>query len=308
MHSSNSFVSRLAWLTLGWNLVVILWGAVVRATDSGAGCGSHWPLCDGQVVPPSPGTATLIELTHRLTSGLALVLVVLLVVVVYRAFPASHRARRAAVASLVLILLEAAIGAGLVLFELVTDDSSALRAVYMAAHLVNTLLLLAALTLTARWVSSSGEGTGGSLRHRLREGLVAACLAALLAAGATGAVSALGDTLFPAESLRAGLEQDLSGASHFLVRLRVFHPLIAVGAALLLLTLCRRELESSSRSPASTRLAQLLMAAVLLQTGGGVLNIALLAPVWMQIVHLLMANGVWILFVLLANSRPAPGT
>jgi len=256
-------------------------------------------------VPPSPGAATLIELTHRLTSGLALVLVLVLVVAIFRSFPKGHRARRAAMTSLVLILIEAAIGAGLVLFELVADNSSALRAIYMAAHLVNTLFLVAALTLTARWVSSEDPGGAeGAWTHRVREGLALACLLTLLAAGATGAISALGDTLFPVDSLQEGLEQDLSAGAHFLIRLRVFHPLIAVGAALCLLILCRRELESSRRSASSTRFAQLLMAAVLLQTAGGVLNIALLAPIWMQLVHLMMANAVWILFVLLVDVQP----
>src|SRR6187431_2331429 len=114
---------RFAWLTLGITVVVIVWGAVVRATSSGAGCGSHWPLCNGQVMPRAPTTATLIELTHRVTSGLALVMVVVLVVWCRRLLPPGHPARRAAFASLVLVLVEAAVGAGLVLFELVGSDA-----------------------------------------------------------------------------------------------------------------------------------------------------------------------------------------
>src|SRR5262245_62215656 len=81
---------RFAWLTLGITIVVIVWGAVVRATGSGAGCGSHWPLCNGVVVPRSPSMATLIELGHRLTSGLALLLVLGLVIGAWRQIGRAH--------------------------------------------------------------------------------------------------------------------------------------------------------------------------------------------------------------------------
>src|SRR6185436_16260081 len=141
--------------TLGCNLVVILWGAVVRATGSGAGCGSHWPLCNGVVVPQAPSTATLIELTHRITSGLALVMVVVLAVACWRALPRGHAGRRAAMAALVLIVVEALIGAGLVLFELVGSDASAARAAYMGLHLAVTFFLLGSLALTAWWADEA---------------------------------------------------------------------------------------------------------------------------------------------------------
>src|SRR5829696_8162535 len=108
-----------AWAVLAYNLLVILWGAYVRATGSGAGCGSHWPLCNGEVVPRAAAAQTLIEFTHRATSGLALLAVVALVAWVFQAFPRRHPARKGAASSLVLILTEAAVGAGLVLFELV---------------------------------------------------------------------------------------------------------------------------------------------------------------------------------------------
>ena len=192
------------------------------------------------------------------------------------------------------------------IFGLVEDHDSMARAVYMSAHLVNTLFLVAALTLTAAW---SGERERRRWRRSGRSGVMVGSLVGLLASGISGAISALGDTLFPGGDLATALQQDFSAGSHILLRLRVFHPLIAVAAGLTLFVLARRELESPSRSPHTTRLAQGLMLAVLVQMAGGVLNIALLAPVWMQIVHLALANLVWILFVLLADallSRGAP--
>src|ERR1700732_3618630 len=92
-------VTRFAWAVVWYNVLVILWGALVRATGSGAGCGNHWPLCSGEVVPQTPALATLIEFTHRATSGIDVVLVAVLVVWAFRAFPRRHPARRGATLS-----------------------------------------------------------------------------------------------------------------------------------------------------------------------------------------------------------------
>src|SRR5215210_628478 len=145
--------ARYSWTTLAFTLAVILWGATVRATGSGAGCGSHWPLCNGEVVPRSPRIETVIELTHRVTSGIALLLVIGLVVLAFRWRPRGHAARKAAGWTLFFMLTEAAVGAGLVLFELVADNQSIARALFMATHLINTFFLLGAMTLTAHFAS-----------------------------------------------------------------------------------------------------------------------------------------------------------
>src|SRR5215210_7122332 len=146
-------LARFAWGVLAYNIAVILWGAFVRASGSGAGCGSHWPLCNGEVLPREPRIETIIELTHRVTSGIALLLVVGLVVMAYRHRPKGHPAHRAAVLTLIFMLTEAAVGAGLVLFELVADNQSMARAMFMATHLINTFFLLGAMTLTAHFAS-----------------------------------------------------------------------------------------------------------------------------------------------------------
>lgn len=286
---------RLAWLVLGWNIAVILWGAFVRATGSGAGCGAHWPLCNGEVLPRAPALATLIELTHRATSGVALVAVFYLAYRVLRARPAGHPARRAAVASVVFILSEAAVGAGLVLFRLVADNESVARALFMAVHLMNTFVLLACLTLTAHWCSSDA-------RPRLRPGTawpLAAAAILLLLVGTSGAIAALGDTLYPARSLAEGLAQDASPTAHVLVRLRLAHPLLALVGALAVFAVAASVLRARPE-PGVRRLAASLAALTALQLAVGLANVALLAPVWMQLVHLLFADAVWIVLVLLA--------
>ena len=288
--------ARFSWLVLAYSLAVVLWGAFVRASGSGAGCGSHWPLCNGEVVPRAASVETLIELSHRLTSGLALLLVVGLVIGAFRARPPRHPARRAALWSLAFMLTEAAVGAGLVLFELVAENESMARALFMAVHLVNTFFLIAALTLAARAAS-------GGAPFRIRgQGAVGWWLAAAvvlsLSAGVSGAIAALGDTLFPATSLAEALRQDLSPTAHLLLRLRLLHPALAVATSLVMIALALK-LPRRRPGPRVASPARLVLGLVVVQLAAGALNVLLLAPIWLQLVHLLLADLLWIAFVLL---------
>ena len=294
---------RYAGAVLAFNLAVILWGGFVRATGSGAGCDRHWPLCNAEIVPPSPTAYTLIEFTHRISSGLALLLVVGLVWA-SRALPRRHRARRAAAWSLGFVLGEALVGAGLGLFELVGDNDSMLRASYLAVHLLNTFLLLGALALTTHWATQSDpwqRPSAGAAPWLLGAGLLG-----VLVVGMTGAVAALGDTLFPAGSLTEGLRADTAPAAHLLVRLRVLHPLFAVLTGLylsLMMWLVGRERPAALES----RWARLLPTLVLIQLGAGLTNLLLLAPITLQLVHLFLADLLWIALVLFgATALAAP--
>jgi cytochrome c oxidase assembly protein subunit 15 len=288
-------LARAAWATLAVTVAVAVWGAFVRATGSGAGCGSHWPLCDGAVVPVVGSAATAIEFTHRITSGLALLAVVGLWAALRRMAPAGALARRAALVSLVFMLIEAGIGAGLVLLELVGENTSVARAVVMGAHLINTFALVAALTITA-WA------LGGRGRLRLAggppAGVLWGCAVALLLTGVSGAIAALGDTLFPADSLFEAWHQELSVTSNVLIRLRLLHPVIAVLAAAAVALVAR-----AGTATDDSRLARALLGLLGVQLAAGAINVLLLAPIWLQLVHLLLANAVWIVFVLLAASR-----
>lgn len=290
------------WATLAFTLVVIVWGAFVRATGSGAGCGSHWPLCNGVVVPRSATVETVIELTHRATSGILLLMVLGMLVWAFRAFPKGHIVRFGAVLSTVLILIEALLGAGLVLFELVAENDTAFRAIAMALHLVNTFLLVGAITLTGWWASG-----GAPLRLR-GQGAVGVVLGVgilgFFLLGVSGAVTALGDTLFPALSTS---EAARLGITHWLLPLRIFHPLIAIGVGLYLVAAAGAV--SLLRPSVSTRrLARILTVLFVVQVGVGFLNIYLRAPVWMQLVHLLLADFVWIALVLFSAAALAlPG-
>jgi heme A synthase len=296
--------AKFVWFVLAVNLLVILWGAVVRATGSGAGCGDHWPLCNGHVVPPSAQVETFVELFHRATSGIALILVLIMLIAAFRTFPRGHLARRGAVLTALFILIESLVGAFIVLMRLTGNDTSVGRAVVIALHQANTLLLLGAITLAGWW----GMG-GGALRVRGQgalAGVIIAGLAGLVVLGATGAITALGDTLFPAASLAEGWQQKFEPGAHFLVQLRVVHPLIAVVMAIFVTGVAQFVARRAGNAFA-TRAARILIVLFFAQLVLGGINVLLLAPVWMQLVHLLMADAVWITFVLLsANALSAP--
>jgi heme A synthase len=300
-----SRLARFAWLVLAYNVGVILWGAYVRATGSGAGCGSHWPLCNGDVIPRAPSIATLIEYSHRLTSGLALISVIALAVWTWRARRRGHPGRTGAALSVAFMLTEAAVGAGLVLFALVADNASMARALFMAVHLLNTFLLLAALSLTAWWLSG-GERLSVRGRGRTAAAVIIGCVAILLVS-TSGAVAALGDTLFPQGSLADALRADLSPTSHVLIRLRMLHPAIAAGVAIALWYGAPR----LARGVTGVFLGRAVRGLVALQVAAGAANVLLLAPVWLQLGHLLIADALWIAFVLLGASAlgtPRPAT
>ena len=277
-------IARYAWFTLVFNVGVILLGALVRATGSGAGCGKSWPTCQGEVIPELSG-ATAIEFTHRAASGAALVLVAILVVWVWRRLPSGEPARTGAALSLTAIVGEALIGAMIVLAEWVAGDASMARVVAVPLHLVNTLFLLAALSLTAFWLSGGRRISTRS--HPAVWRLVVLGGLAIVLLAATGAVTALADTLFP----KTGPGGEM-GEAHFLTDLRIVHPVLAVVAASIGWWASGR-LETPRAN--AGRALPLLVGLMLMS---GALNVALGVPLWMQLLHLLLADALWIAYVL----------
>ena len=291
--------ARFAWAVLAYSVAVILFGAVVRITGSGAGCGQHWPTCQGEVLHLPKTAATAIELTHRITSGLSVVLVGGLAWGAFHRFPKSHPARRSALLSVVFVLTESLVGAALVLLELVGKNTSVARAVVMAGHLVNTSFLCAALALTAwtashplprRWLPSCG------LDWSLVGGLVATICVSI-----TGAVTALGDTLYPvdtARALRERLATDHGVGASFFERGRAIHPLVAFLVAIFLVILAQRTRSIRPR-PNVERAASVATVLVFVQVGAGVTNIWLSAPAYTQVLHLAVATALWLSLVVL---------
>ena len=288
---------RFAWGVLCYFIAVILWGTLVRATGSGAGCGGHWPLCNGTVLQHSPSVETIIEYAHRLTSGLTFFAVVGLLAWTFAGTVRGHLARAAAIASVAFTLIEALLGALLVKLGYTAQSSSPMRPAFLALHLANTLLLVAALTLTAHLLGR----TRGYLRSTVRFTTpfsAVATVVVVMAVGVTGSLAALGDTLFPASSLGMALALDFSSASSWLVRWRWTHPGIAFASSFLLIWFlvraARRRTAWDNRGLSA--LILLLLAAVYTL---GLMDVILLAPLWVQVAHLLAADSLWAALVVL---------
>ena len=289
---------RFAWAVLAYFIAVILWGALVRATGAGAGCGNHWPLCNGTVLQHSPTANTMIEFTHRVTSGISFFSAVGLLIWTFAATVRGHLARTAAWAVVIFTLIEAILGALLVKLGLTAQSQSPLRPWYLALHLTNTLLLLAGLTMTAHMLSRKQGYLRSTVRWVAPFGATTA-IVVLLIVGVTGSLAALGDTLFPATSLSSALAQDFSSTSGWLVRWRWTHPTIAFLASIFLIWIVVRATKGSAHWD-NRKLSALVLILLAAQYVLGVLDVLLLAPVWLQIAHLLGADLLWAALVVLS--------
>lgn len=292
----NPALARFAWCVLGYFILVVLWGALVRVTNSGGGCGAHWPLCNGYVNPlHHPRLATIIEFAHRQSTTVATCLMLILAVWTFRARGKGDRARKAALWSVFFLVTEALLGAALVLRGWVEQNASTGRVIAQAIHFTNTLLLMAALTLTAAFSTGRRE-TAQSLGASKLAAWVAVVATILM--GATGALAALSDTLFPSPSVVAGLAEDFASHAPVLVRMRWLHPAAAVIGACCVMWLV---LQRARGREGWDRLSLVVTSLLVLQFVLGVTDVLLLAPAWMQLLHLLGADLYWVALVVLAG-------
>ncbi len=286
----------LAWSVLVFNVMVILGGAIVRATGSGDGCGASWPTCTDRIFPSSPAAETVIEFSHRITSVFAILGVLALYVLARRLYPSGHWVRKAAGVSLILMVVESLLGASLVIFEWVDQDASIGRMIVVPLHLINTFLLLGALTLTAWWSSGNPVPSGSAYGRPRRQLAIGA--GGLLLVGAMGALNALSDTLYPVESFFSGVQQELSADAPWLVQLRILHPIVAVAVGFGVAYLTMRL--SASATDTTKRVSTIIIGLVVLQFFAGLVNVMLATPLETQIVHLAFADAMWIAYVIFA--------
>ena len=296
--SKNSRFVKFAWFVLAYNVVVILWGVFLRASKSGDGCGQHWLTCHGEVIPSAPELKTLIEFSHRMTTGPAFLFVVILLVWSFRKFEKGHPVRKAATVSFVFIVTEVLIGAVLVLTGNTADALTAERPFLAIGHLINSFLLIGFLALTA-WFA--GEGKPFRLGSDLKAiTFLALATVGILLVGSSGSVAALSSMLFPSTSLAEGISQDFSPASHMLLRLRLSHPILSIVTSVFLIFLAGWLKVRSGNEQSVRRWSNILSLVVLLQVGFGAATLLTLAPIVMQVGHLFLADLLWISFVLLA--------
>lgn len=280
----------LLWLTVG----VIVGGSLVRATGSGDGCGESWPRCEGSLFPLGGGTETTIEFAHRAATVFLGVVLLIVIVLAFRAGDAGRDVRRALKWVAIFFTGEVIVGAVLVLAGWVDMDASIGRMIVVPIHLVNTFLLLGATVLVVHVASG---GTWPRLETKRRSNQIGlAILGTILLIGALGGLNALADSLYPADTLAEGLRAEFGAAAPVLVRVRIFHPMIAIAGSLGVLMWLRSP--SFDGAGLVRPLANAAAVVIGLEVVIGIVNVALLTPVEIQMVHLVVADVLWILATL----------
>lgn len=298
--------AKYAWFVLAYNVVVILWGVFLRASLSGDGCGEHWLTCGGEVVPSAPQLKTQIEFFHRITSSLAGIVVIVLLVSAIIKWSKNKSAHnklllRMSIASLLFIVIEGILGGLLVLTGNTAANWTPTRPFWMAAHLINTFTLIAILALTA-WFASGGKSFSIFKADRKILFLLFLGIFGIFLVGMSGSIAALSSMLFPSSTLSEGIAKDFSATSHYILRLRVFHPILSILTGVFLIFLAGFLRKKDEKKPQTQRWSNVLSLLVLIQFASGAITLLTLAPIVLQLIHLFLADAVWISFVLMAAS------
>ncbi len=303
--------AKFARFVLAYNIVVIIWGVFLRASKSGDGCGQHWLTCHGEVIPSAPELKTVIEFSHRITSMLDGFIVIGLLVWAFLNWRSEKVERnklilKMAIGCFVFVVVEGLLGAGLVLTGNTAETLTAARPFWMAGHLITTLILLTFLTLTA-WFAGGGKRFDFKAQPKILL-LLGLAVTGILLIGLSGSVAALSSMLFPSETLSEGIAKDFSATSNILLRLRVSHPILSITVGVYLIFLAAWMKKNFADFFHVSRWANVLIVLVLVQFVSGAITLLTLAPIVMQIVHLFLADAVWISFVLLSASVLAEQT
>lgn len=293
---------NLTYLTLAVTVFVIVFGAFVRASLSGDGCGTSWPHCGETIIPDGSSVAAIIEFSHRTTSGLAVLLALAVVIASRRVFTAGHPARKTAGWSLAFVLGSGFIGMLLVVFEWVKFDVSLGRVITMPLHLLNTYMMLGALAMTA-YYASGGERATFKGQGPVGTGLKWA-LGGMFVLGMTGAISAMGKTAFQshfqaANTFMERMSLHIGDGAHPLLKGGALHPLMATSVGVIVVFACLLVMQRR-QSAQVDKWARATIAVFIVQMVFGTANLLMSAPVWMQMTHLLLAITDWMCLVMLA--------
>lgn len=289
MLKKNRTYSNWVLALIIYSLFVFLWGAWVRISGSGDGCGEHWPFCHGELIPDSYAVKVWIENFHRISTKIYGFFVIGLVILGFRRSEKGHAVRKGILWTLFFTLTEGAIGAVLVIKGFVANDDSPERAVIIALHLMNTFFLMSSLFYT--WFVSRHDLS--NLKISFTKNIMLLKASWLLVLGGTGAIAALSTTLFPSESLLSGLASDFAADGHFLERLRVLHPILAVGFVVYALAQWNRDL---SHNPVAEKWRNWFLISVVAGFFVGLVTLALLSPTWLKLTHLMTAHVLWLCF------------
>lgn len=254
-----------------YTLIVIFWGAWVRISHSGDGCGDHWPLCQAEFIPDLTQKKTFIEYFHRLMTG-AYGIIVLLIFLKLRKHT-RNLVRKLNTWLLVLMITEALIGALLVKLSLVTVNDSYMRLLFMILHQFNSFMLTGVTYLLFKAINPEFKFEPSKK------------LLLFLTVSVSGAIAALSVTLFPSISLLQGIIDDFSHDSHIFIKLRVVHPFLAstIMTGFMIWLFMKNQ----------TRFALEILFAMFI----GVITLITLSPVALKIAHLGLAHVLWARFL-----------
>ncbi|MBS1724672.1 MAG: protoheme IX farnesyltransferase [Armatimonadetes bacterium] len=309
----NTTYTWFVWTVLGYSALVLVFGAFVRASYSGDGCGAYWPTCGGGSLIPLVDTAPrAIEFTHRVSSFTLLVLTTLGYFWSRKLFEPRDPVRKATGFAVLSTVVSSLIGALLVLFRWVTDDKSAGRAVTMPLHLVNNYFLIGALSCAAYWSATTYRpARHGSPGAKPIDSALKWLFGSFLVLGATGAFSALGKTAFEHElSFAKGFAERLwlhiGPDAHPFLRGGIVHPLIATSVGILVFWMCSL-VSHAHPTDEVKRWSRTVVGLYLLQMALGVLNLVVSAPIPLQLLHLSLAIVNWLSLVMLALATRKEG-
>jgi cytochrome c oxidase assembly protein subunit 15 len=282
-------------LLVFYTLLVILWGAWVRISHSGDGCGDSWPLCNDQLIPQTNSAKTWTEFSHRFMSGLYGIWV--LGIWLWVKFKVDPQSSLQKTKNLLLFFTftEAALGAKLVLSGLVGLEDSIHRSFFMSLHMINSLALMAATylcSLICKIEIQDKELYKTHLSHFLsqthRKKFILAGVF-LVFVFASGAIASLSTTIFPSSSLWEGLLMDFKANSHYLVKLRGSHPLTGLIAGLTSVALAYSLLMSGLHDQLRQQTSRFFVFSIL-QTALGILALLMLSPLPLKILHLTVGH------------------
>ncbi len=279
--SLKRYRSYLVFLWI-YSILVIVWGAWVRISKSGDGCGTSWPLCNNTIIPDTENTHTLIELTHRLSTGIYGILAILLVIWTFKLYSKQHNIRKISLFILSLTILEALIGAKLVLFGLVGGNTGVDRIIVMSLHQVTSVLL----------TGSVAKAYYLTFTNKINPSYLIATLKIMfLLIVATGGIAALSNTVFPSNSIIEGLMSDLDPNSHILLKLRIIHPILAMTLTFAMLFIIIKLYKDDPKY--AIKLSIFISIGVVI----GLITLITLSPTYMKLIHLTIAHIIWAVIV-----------
>ena len=299
---------RLSIISLFATFILVAIGGLVRATQSGLGCGDDWPACNGRLAPALETRAEIIEFSHRFAAMIVGFMILGLAILALRHFRDNPKVLRATLAALALVVLQALLGALVVIQEL--------KAETVVIHLVGSMSLLALLVYIVTKVSADQGTLRVEADASLSRQAMGVALAVLVLLMVGSYVSSYPDRP-PAWPLIDGrLIPDL-GNEIFLVHF--VHRALAAVVGVLLLFFCLRVIRRKAEHPRGARLARAALGLFAVETIIGAANVWTdLNPVVVTF-HLLSGGGIWASLIGLAvithpalervaERRPAPAS